>query len=266
MENLPDDGATTQTLPGREAIYRVGRAHEEPREAHPCAAATGQGGLQLLHLRHGRRGPYSPYMQQNAYANQLSQYGRASTGYQSSRHWPSATRAHTASSSPTVKAHSPQSSTWNPSYSNLGSAWREARRAAGGSHRGSVTSLPRRPFQPTPHHSGRRYCSNPEPGNDTTWRPRRTAVQRIRAVPAQGEAGAAGDLDAMARNWTEEEWERSDGSVHFKRSQSGSTITTGNSSRDVGGPATGQHLHQLHLLEAQRCFVTTWTPSFCWSS
>lgn len=205
-------------------------------------------------------GPYSPYMHQGAYATQLSQYGRAAPGYPSSRHLAFSYPSSTASSSPTVKAHSPQASTWNPSYAGLGSSMaRGAGEPPGGSHRGSVTSLPSPGLPANPPLI--RTSILQQPPSPATTPHGAHAGQPFNAYalyPHKAKLELQGDLDAMARNWTEEEWECKRRLVHFKRTQAGSTITT------QFQPVTAEDRPQgsiciscIYWEERSECFVTS---------
>lgn len=67
-----------------------------------------------------------------------------------------------------------------------------------------------------------------------------------------------GDLDKMAENWTDEEWNAKRRLVHFRRSQSGSTITT--SFNAVPPEDRPQHSICISCIwweEKQDCFVTS---------
>jgi hypothetical protein len=206
--------------------------------------------------------PYSPYMQQNAYANQLSQYSRAGPGYggQTSRHLAFSYPSSTASSSPTVKAHSPQSSTWNPSYSNLGTNMARGHGdAQGGSHRASVSSLPSPGVTANPPLIRTSILQQPPSPAATPHGAH--ASQQFNAYalyPHKAKLELHGDLGAMARNWTEEEWECKRRLVHFKRSQSGSTITTHFQPVTAENrPPTSICISCIYWEERGECFVTS---------
>lgn len=204
---------------------------------------------------------YSPYMQQTAYANQLSQYSRSTSGYasQPSRHLAFSYPSSTASSSPTVKAHSPQSSTWNPSYSNLGSSMRGPGDASSGSHRASVSSLP--PPGLTANPPLIRTSILQQPPSPATAPHGAHAGQQFNAYalyPHKAKLELHGDLDAMARNWTEDEWECKRRLVQFKRSQSGSTITTHFQPVTAEDrPPTSICISCIYWEERSECFVTS---------
>jgi len=207
--------------------------------------------------------PYSPYMQQNtAYGNQIAQYNRAAPSYQpSSRHLGFQYSSSTASSSPTIKAPSPQVSNWTPAYPSLPS---NMARSPGvpsnvGPHRPSLSSLPSPAVAANPPLI--RTSTLQQTPSPATTPHGAHAGQNFNAYalyPHKAKLELNGDLDAMARNWTGEEWDCKRRLVHFKRSQSGSTITT--SFHPVTAedrPPQSICISCIYWEEKNECFVTS---------
>lgn len=259
---LPDDGTATQDPSSRKRKLSTESAElmRSPVKRIPAQQLRAKEEYNAFTYATADSNSYSPYMQQNAYANQLSQYNRTTPGYQSSRHLAFSYPSSTASSSPTIKAHSPQSSTWNPSYSNLGSSMaRGPGELPGGSHRGSVTSLPSPGLAANPPLI--RTSILQQPPSPATTPHGAHAGQQFNAYalyPHKAKLELQGDLEAMAHGWIPEEWECKRRLVHFKRSQSGSTITT------QFQPVTAEDRPQgsiciscIYWAERSECFVTS---------
>jgi hypothetical protein len=76
--------------------------------------------------------------------------------------------------------------------------------------------------------------------------------------PHKAKLEIQGDLDAMAQNWTEEEFESKRRLVYFRRSQSGSTITTTFQPVSVDDrPPNSVCISCIYWEEKQECFVTS---------
>jgi len=169
---------------------------------------------------------YSPYLQTDtAYGQNVLQqrYNQVDCGYQSDAQPSNLAYSYTNStttSSPKVKTQSRQVTDWSPSYSNTGL---NVTRTPGVS---STTTLSR------PGLSSSSVCANPPLIRTTTIQtpsPATTPGTQFNAYalfPHKAKLEISGDLDSMAQNWSDEEWEAKRRLVHFKRSQSGSTITT----------------------------------------
>lgn len=213
--------------------------------------------------------PYSPYLQPgSSYNNLLPQYTRAAAGYQgqaqaqvSARHMGYAYSSSTAASPPTIKAQSPQIPNWNPSYSTVG------------------TGLVRSPGVPSNSVQSRTSLSSMSSPSVTVNPPLiRTSTLQQTPSPATTPHGAHpgqhfnayalyphkakleinGDLDAMALNWSEEEWESKRRLVLFRRSQSGSTITTNFQPVAVDDrPPHSVCISCIYWEEKNECFVTS---------
>lgn len=168
---------------------------------------------------------YTPYLQTNsAYGQNILQqrYNQAAGGYHSQtqpRNLAYSYSNSTTTSSPKIKTQSPQATSWNSSYSNTGS---------------NMTRSPGVPTSATlsrPGLSSSSVCVNPPLIRTTTIQtssPATTPGAQFNAYalyPHKAKLEINGDLDSMAQNWSEEEWEAKRRLVHFRRSQSGSTIT-----------------------------------------
>lgn len=127
-----------------------------------------------------------------------------------------------------AQSHSQQSSGWYPSYSNAASKITLCPGGPpSGPYRGSVSTLPP---------SG--VAVIPPLIRTSILQPPRSLVATTHGVHSFPESSASsicrhkaelelnGDLNAMVRDWTKEEWECNRRLVNFKWSQSGSTITT----------------------------------------
>jgi hypothetical protein len=208
--------------------------------------------------------PYSPYMQQApSYGNQIPQYNRSAPNYQGqpSRHLGFNYTSSTASSSPTIKAHSPQVANWNPAYSNLAS---NISRSPGlpsnaGPPRPSLSSLPSPAVAANPPLIRTSTLQQtPSPATTPHGGHPGQHFNAYALYPHKAKLEINGDLDSMAQNWSEEEWECKRRLVHFRRSQSGSTITTNFQ------PVTAEERPQnsvciscIYWEEKNECFVTS---------
>ena len=68
----------------------------------------------------------------------------------------------------------------------------------------------------------------------------------------------AGKLDSMAENWTQEEWENRRRIVHFRKSQTGSTLTTTFRAVSVNErPANSICISCIYWQEKNECYVTS---------
>lgn len=209
--------------------------------------------------------PYSPYLQQaTAYNNLMPQYSRPTPGFQnqpSSRQIGYGYSNSATASPPTIKGESPQVSNWSPAYSTMGA------------------SLARSPGVPSNAVQTRTGLSSiPSPSVSANPPLIRTSTLQQSPSPASTPHGGhpsqqynayalysqkakleiMGDLDSMAQNWSEEECEARRRLVHFRRSQSGSTITT--TFQPIGIDERPQHsvcISCIYWEERDECFVTS---------
>jgi hypothetical protein len=209
----------------------------------------------------------SPYLQSSSsYGNLLTQYHRpAAAAYQS--HAPPRHMGYgysTANASPpAIKAESAQVSNWSPGgYSTVGSSL--ARSPAVPSNAGlsrtalsgfsspnavggnppliRTSTLQQTPSPATTPHGG-------HPGQN---------FNAYALYPHKAKLEINGNLESMAQNWSEEEWDSKRRLVHFRRSQSGSTITTNFQpvSADERQP-NSVCISCIYWEEKGECFVTS---------
>jgi hypothetical protein len=209
--------------------------------------------------------PYSPYLPaNNSYGNLMPQYGRAAGGYQSqpaSRHLTYGYSSSSTASPPTIKAQSPQVTSWNPSYSTVSS---NMARSPGvplntGVSRPALSSLPSPAGTANPPLIRTSTLQN-TPSPATTPRGSHPGQQfnAYALYPHKAKLDINGDLDSMAQNWSEEEWELKRRLVHFRRTQSGSTINTTFTPVSVDDrPPNSVCISCIYWEEKQECFVTS---------
>jgi hypothetical protein len=202
---------------------------------------------------------FSPYMQpSNSYPNLAShQYGRPTGNYQ--RHLAYGYSTSGTASPPALKAHSPQVGTWN-SYASVGSNMSRGDSLASnvGLPRPSLSSLPSPALSANPPLI-RTSTLQQSPSPATT--PHGHPGQHFNAYalyPHKAKLEINGDLDAMAQHWSSEEFESRRRLVHFRRSQSGSTITTTFQPVSVDErPPNSTCISCIYWEEKQQCFVTS---------
>lgn len=172
---------------------------------------------------------YSPYLTPNpSYPGLISQYGRSAGGYpsaQPSRQISYGYSNSSTSSIPTVKAETP-SSHWNSTYPRFNSQVTGSPGVPSnvGVNRPALSALPS-PGSANPPLI-RTTCLQQTPSPATT--PHGNVGQHYNAYslyPHKAKLDLKGELKSMRDNWSEDEWKSKRRLVHFKRSQSGSTIT-----------------------------------------
>jgi hypothetical protein len=206
---------------------------------------------------------YSPYMQPNTYGNLVPQYGgsRSAGGYQGqqARHLAYGYPNSATASPPSLKAQSPQIGSW-PGYPTVGSSiGRGGVPSNVGVSRPALSSLPApslpanpplirtSTLQQTPSPSATPHGGHPG-----------QHFNAYALYPHKAKLEIQGDLDAMAQNWTPEEFESRRRLVHFRRSQSGSTITTTFTPVSVDDrPPNSVCISCIYWEEKQECFVTS---------
>ena len=172
---------------------------------------------------------YAAYLQPSpglpsASYNVMPQYNRPVPNYQSQRIIPYPYS--NTNSPPVLKVQSPQAGNWGSTYPSLASN-------VGRGPLPSSTNMPRPGSLPSPALST--LSANPPLIRTSTLQqtPSPAATPHGGAphynsytlYPHRAKLDIKGDLDAMAVNWTAEEWEAKRRLVLFRRSQSGSTIT-----------------------------------------
>lgn len=128
-------------------------------------------------------------------------------------------------SPPTLKVQSPQAGNWGSSYPSLASSMVRDPRLP------SSTGISRPGSLPSPALSAnppliRTSTLQQTPSPAATPHGGAPHYNSYNLYPHRAKLEIKGDLDAMAVNWTPEEWETKRRLVLFRRSQSGSTITT----------------------------------------
>jgi hypothetical protein len=208
---------------------------------------------------------YSTYVQPSTqYGNQIvSQYARPASGYQaqaSSRHLYGYSTSATASP-PALKAQSPHLSNWNSGYPPVGS---NLSRSPGvpsniGISRPSLSSLPSPGLQANPPLIRTSTIQQtPSPATTPHGGHPGQHFNAYALYPHKAKLEIQGDLEAMAIHWSEEEFESRRRLVHFRRSQSGSTITTTFSPVSVDDrPPNSVCISCIFWEEKQECFVTS---------
>jgi hypothetical protein len=206
---------------------------------------------------------YSPYLQPTSSYNNLSaQYPRSGGSYQtqpSSRHI--AYYPNSGTASPPNKAQSPQVGNWNSGYPTVGS---NIGRSAGvpsnvGISRPALSSLPSPgPLANPPLIRTSTLQQTPSPATTPHGGHPGQHFNAYALYPHKAKLEIQGDLDSMAREWSEDEFETRRRLVHFRREQSGSTITT--SFKPVAIDERPPHsvcISCIYWEEKQECFVTS---------
>jgi hypothetical protein len=204
--------------------------------------------------------PYSPYLQPGGSYGMMGQYGhsRSSSGYQpqaSPRNVSYQYSSSTTASPPTVKAQSPQVSNWSPAYSNMNL---QANRSPGltPSHRPALSGLPSPSTANPPLIRTSTLQQSPSPGmapGGVSGQFNPYGMYSHKAV-----LKIQGDLDGMAEGWSMDEWDAKRRIVLFKRSQSGSTITTTFSPVALDErPPNSVCISCIWWEEKNECFVTS---------
>lgn len=202
----------------------------------------------------------SSYLQpSNSYGNLAAQYNRSTGNYQgqsSSRNLGYAF-SNSSSTSPIIKAQSPQITNWNPVFSQVGSNL-----ARGPGVPSNATSRPALTSLPSPAS----VANPPLIRTSTLQQPATPAstphgLQQFNAYslyPNKAKLEINGDLDAMAHNWSDDEWEAKRRLVCFQRSQSGSTIKTSFKPVSVDDRLPNSTcISCIYWEEKNDCFVTS---------
>ncbi|CAG8959956.1 hypothetical protein HYFRA_00012673 [Hymenoscyphus fraxineus] len=169
---------------------------------------------------------YSSYLPtSHSYSNIVPQYQRAIPGFHSqpsSRHLGYGYSNSSNASPPTHKAPSPQVGTWNngPYGSSMG-------RSHGGMNRPSLSALPSPASSANPALIRTSTLQNtPSPGTTPHGSHPGQPFNAYNIYPNKAKLEINGELTSMRDLWSEEEKNAKRRLVVFRRSQSGSTITT----------------------------------------
>ncbi|KAN0096057.1 hypothetical protein V8E51_014862 [Hyaloscypha variabilis] len=209
---------------------------------------------------------FSPYMQPSAYGNVVPQYGShqgrsvgAYQGGQQSRHLAYGYATSATASPPSLKAQSPQIGNWQ-GYSTVGSNMgRGGLPSNVGVSRPALSSLPA-PSLPANPPLIRTSTLQQTPSPATTPHGGHPG-QHFNAYalyPHKAKLEIQGDLDSMAQDWSADEFESRRRLVHFRRTQSGSTITATFQPVAVDDrPPNSVCISCIYWEEKQECFVTS---------
>jgi hypothetical protein len=209
---------------------------------------------------------FSPYLQPNPQYNMMQQYSRNSGQYQPQPLQRPMNQQYqypvsSTSSSPNVKAQSPQVSSWSP-YSAVVSHITPSPGLGGSTNTSSrpnisglPSPLPANPplirtstlqQTPSPATTPAGAQQSGQPFNPYTLYPHKAVLKIV------------GDLDSMTEGWTVDEWSANRRIVMFKRSQSGCTITTTFGPVTVDErPANSICISCIFWEDKNECFVTS---------
>ncbi|KAF4612609.1 hypothetical protein G7Y89_g15570 [Cudoniella acicularis] len=158
-------------------------------------------------------------------------------------------------SPPSLKAQSPQVGSWGGPYGSMV-------RSPGLTSNGGV---PRLQSLPSPASAANpplirtsTIQNTPSPASTPHGGHPGSHFNAYALYPHKAKLEIQGDLDAMAQNWSEEEWDSKRRLVHFRRSQAGSTITTTFQPVSVDErPPNSVCISCIYWEEKQECFVTS---------
>lgn len=199
---------------------------------------------------------YTPYLQQsNNYTNLVPQYSRSAGNYhgqQPSRHLAYGYSTSAAASPPSIKAPSPQAGNW---YSS-GSMARSPGVQSSSASRPPLSSLPTPQAMPA---LVRTSTIQQTPSPATT--PHGGTHFNVYGGIYKAKLEVHGNLDDMVSGWSDEEWESRRRLVHFRRTLTGSTITTTFhpvtlEDRPPNTP-TSATISCIYWEEKNECFVTS---------
>lgn len=234
----------------RSPLKRTSSQHLRPKEEYSAYSYPQSEGTQT----------FSPYLQPgNNYNPLVPQYSRPAGGYQGQQARNLGYYSTSATASPpTIKAQSPQTGNWG-SYPNATMARSPGIQSSLGHHRPSLGSLPTPASTANPplirtstlQQSSPSPASTPHGGHPGPFNAYALYHQKAKLE-------ITGDLEEMAAHWSEEEWESRRRLVHFRRSQSGSTITTTFQAVSPDDrPPNSVCISCIYWEEKNECFVTS---------
>ncbi|KAL2066436.1 hypothetical protein VTL71DRAFT_2507 [Oculimacula yallundae] len=200
---------------------------------------------------------FSPYLQpNNNYNNIVPQYNRSISGYQGQQARSLGYYATSTASPPTIKAQSPQPANWNP-YQSASMPRSSGGQSNMGLQRSGLASLPASSANPPLIRTSTLQQNSPSPA--TTPHPGHPSHFNAYALYAhKAKLEIQGELDEMAVHWSEEEFESRRRLVHFRRSQSGSTITaTFQAVTQDERPPNSVCISCIYWEEKQECYITS---------
>ena len=201
---------------------------------------------------------YPPYLQpSSSYGSLAAQYSRPTSGFHGIPLSRNLSYGYSSSTteSPIIKAQSPQ--VWSPAYSAVGSNLVRSPRAPSNmtTSRPALTSLPSPSAVANPpliRTSTLQQMPSPAPT------PHGQQFNAYPMYPNKAKLEINGDLDLMAQNWSDEEWEAQRRLVQFRRTQTGSTITTSFSPIAADDrPPNSFCISCIFWEDKKECFVTS---------
>lgn len=206
---------------------------------------------------------YSAYIQPHQpYGNLVAPYAGRTSAYQGpQRQLNYGYQGSTSTTSPTIKAQSPQVGSWSGSYPGVSSNMSRSPGIA--SNHGLQISRPTSltasaaPVNPPLIRTSTLQLS-PSPAATPHRGHPNSPFNAYSLFPHKAKLEISGDLDAMALGWSQDEVDSKRRLVHFKRSQNGSTITTTFQPVSVEDrPANAVCISCIWWEEKQQCFVTS---------
>ena len=198
---------------------------------------------------------YTPYYSEGStYDGLPAHFSRSGTTYQDQqKHTSSYSYSHPGPPPLTIKASSPHGSAWSPAYSTMG---QHLDRSPGitsvGTSRPVISTSAAGSANP-PLIRTSTLPQTPSPSSTP-----QSVFNAYTLYPHKAKLEIQGDLDSMAQNWTDEEWETKRRIVHFRRSQIGSIITT--EFQPIAAderPSNAVCVSCIYWEEKQACFITS---------
>ncbi|KAH7370448.1 hypothetical protein BKA65DRAFT_522181 [Rhexocercosporidium sp. MPI-PUGE-AT-0058] len=250
QENSRKRKLSTDSADMRSPMKRTSSQHLRPKDEYSTYAYPQSEGTST----------FSPYLQpSNNYNNLVPQYNRSAGSYQGQQARNLGYYSTSATASPpTIKAQSPQPGSWG-SYQNPSMARSPGVQSNLGPQRPGLVSLPPTASTANPPLIRTSTLQQNTPSPATTPHGGHPGHFNAYALyPHKAKLEITGDLEEMAAHWSEEEWESRRRLVHFRRSQSGSTITT--TFQAVSPDDRPPHsvcISCIYWEEKQECFVTS---------
>ncbi|KAH9203660.1 hypothetical protein DL95DRAFT_320994, partial [Leptodontidium sp. 2 PMI_412] len=250
QENSRKRKLSTDSRDMRSPLKRTSSQHLRPKEEYSTYGYGQSEGTPT----------FLPYLQpSNNYNNLIPQYNRSAGSYQGQQVrnlWYYS--ASGPASPPTIKAQSPQPGKWG-SYQSSSMARSPGVQSSLGLQRPSLASLPTPASTTNPPLIRTSTLQQNTPSLATTphgGHPGQFSAYVL--YPHKAKLEIKGDLEEMAVHWSDEEWESRRRLVHFRRSQSGSTITTTFQAVSPDDrPPNSVCISCMYWKEKQECFVTS---------
>lgn len=202
----------------------------------------------------------SPYLQSpHTYGSLMPQYNRPSAHYPGQappRHMGNIYSTSNASPS-TIKEETTQGGTWSPAYSTIGSTRSPGVPSNIGLSRSTLAGISPGVAGNPPLIRTSTLNQTPSPSTTPHGHPSQT-FNSYALYPHKAKLEINGNLDSMAHNWSDEEFASKRRLVHFRRSQSGSTITTNfQPVSPEERPQNSVCISCIYWEEKAECFVTS---------